>query len=251
MKFKKLITESIIDTLKISKQEKAILKTFNVVDDDKNTYESGTFNLTDGEKIIKVSDMTGVNDLDKLYSLYKYFRKYKDILFQDEMTGIDYGQLDIQDKNLLSALILKYFYDHYNETTLLKVSGGEWKLGVMFDLQDQLAEETYSIIIYLNSDTLPNVVLYSGIFKDNDKGIGWDLITHDDDFAIFNAKNIKRKGGQYDEVLDSGHIDIPSPKNLSNLEMEKYFKELFMYIEDIILEDMWIIEEYMEYKNNN
>jgi len=32
MKFKKLITESIIDTLKISKLEKAILKTFNVVD---------------------------------------------------------------------------------------------------------------------------------------------------------------------------------------------------------------------------
>jgi hypothetical protein len=250
MKFKNLITETIIDTLKLSKEEKAILKTFNIVDDDKNTYESGTFDLTDGEKIIKVSDMTGVNDLDKLYSLYKFFKKYKDILFKDEMGGIEYGVLDINDKDLLSALILKYFYDHFNETTLFKVYGGEWKLGAMFDLQDQIAEESYSIIIYLDSDTLPNVVLYSGIFKEIDKGIGWDLITHDDDLAIFNAEKIKKKA-KYDEVLDSGHIDIPSPKNFSNSEMEKYFKELFMHIEDIILDDMWIIEEYMEYKNNN
>jgi len=196
--------------------------------------------------------MTGVNDLDKLYSLYKFFEKYKDILFKDEMGGIEYGVLDINDKDLLSALILKYYYDHYNETTLLKVDGGEWKFGTMFDLQDQIAEETYSIIIYLNSDTLPNAVVYSGIFKDNEKGIGWDLITHDDDFAIYNAKNIKMKGGQYDEVLDGGHINIPTPKkNLSNPEMEKYFNELFIHIEDIILEDMWIIEGYMEYKNNN
>lgn len=250
MKFKNLITESIIDTLKLSKEEKAILKTFNIVDDDKNTYSTGTFDLTDGEKIIKVSDMTGVNDLDKLYSLYKFFTKYKDILFKDEMGSIEYGVLDINDKDLLSPLILKYFYDHYNETTLLKVHGGEWKLGVMFDLQDQIAEESYSIIIYLDSDTLPNVVMYSGIFKDNQKGIGWDLITHDDDFAIFNAQKIKKKA-KYDEVIDGGLINISPPKNLSNSEMEKYFNELFIHIEDIILEDMWVIEEYMEYKNNN
>ena len=69
MKFKNLITESIIDTLKLSKEEKAILKTFNIVDDDKKTFSTGTFDLTDGEKIMKVSDMTGIHDLDKIYSL--------------------------------------------------------------------------------------------------------------------------------------------------------------------------------------
>lgn len=250
MKFKNLITETIIDTLKLSKEEKGILKTFNVVDDDKHTYESRTLDLNDGEKLIKVSDMTGVNDLDKIYSLYKFFKKYKDILFKDEMGGIKYGVLDINDNDLISSLILKYFYDHYNETTLVKVPGGEWRVITMFGLQDQIAEETYSIIIYLDSDTLPNVVMYCGIFKDNDKGIGWDLLTHDDDFAIFNGHSIKHKG-KFDEVLDTGHINIPAPKNLSNSEMEKYFKQLFTKIEDIILEDMWVIEEYMEYKNNN
>ena len=80
MKFKKLITESVIDNLDISKQEKAILKTFNIVDDDKSTYSTKDFDLSDGEKMIKVSEMTGVNDLDKIYSLYKFFIKYKDIL---------------------------------------------------------------------------------------------------------------------------------------------------------------------------
>ena len=39
MKFKNLITESIIDTLKLSKEEKAILKTFNIVDDDKKPFQ--------------------------------------------------------------------------------------------------------------------------------------------------------------------------------------------------------------------
>jgi hypothetical protein len=250
MKFKNLLTESIIDTLKLSKEEKAILKTFNIVDDDKHTYSSGTFDLTDGEKILKVSDMTGMRDLDKLYTLYKFFKKYKDILFKDEMGEIQYGMLDVNDYEILDPLFLKYYYENFNDTTLLKVYGGEWKLGIMMDIEEQMSEEEYSIISYLVSDTLPQVTLFSGIFKGNQKGIGWDLISQDDDISVFIAEKIKKKG-RYEEVLGSGVIDLPTPKNLSKSEMDKYFKELFSNLADSILEHMWIIEEFMNYKTNN
>ena len=249
MKFKKLITESVIDNLDISKQEKAILKTFNIVDDDKSTYSTKEFDLSDGEKMIKVSEMTGVNDLDKIYSLYKFFIKYKDILFKDDVSNIEYGTLDINDKDMLSALLLKYFNDNFNGKMLFKVRDGEFKVGLMMNLQESLAEESYSIIGYFESDTLPHVIFYCGIFNDTGKGIGWDIITHDDDFAEFNAKQIL-ESGKYEEVIDSGYMNIPTFKNLSNESLNKYFSQLFVNMEDSVLEVMWVIEQYMEWVQN-
>jgi hypothetical protein len=250
MKFKKLITESVIDNLDISKQEKAILKTFNIVDDDKNTYSKIELDLSDGEKMVKVSEMTGVNDLDKIYSLYKFFIKYKDLLFKDNISNIEYGTLDINDKDMLSTLLLKYFNDNFNGKTIFKVRDGEFKVGLMFDLQEQIAEETYSIIGYFESNnTLPNVVFYCGIFNDTGKGMSWDFITHDEELGEFNAKHILKKG-KYEEVIDSGYINIPTFKNLSNESLNEYFSRLFNSIEDSVLEDMWVIEEYMEWINN-
>lgn len=250
MKFKKLITESVIDNLDISNQEKAILKTFNIVDDDKSTYSTKEFDLSDGEKMIKVSEMTGVNDLDKIYSLYKFFIKYKDILFKDEVSNIEYGTLDINDKDMLSALLLKYFNDNFNGKILFKVRDGEFKVGLMMNLQESLAEESYSIIGYFESNTLPNAIFYCGIFKDTGIGIGWDFITHDDDFAEFNAKQILKRGEHYEEVINSGYMNIPTFKNLSNESLNKYFTQLFANIQDTVLEDMWVLEEYMEWVQN-
>ena len=143
-----------------------------------------------------------------------------------------------------------YYYENFKDTTLLKVYGGEWKLTIMMDIEEQMSEEDYSIISYLDSNTLPQVILFSGIFKGNQKGIGWDLIAQDEDLSVFIAEKIKKKG-KYEEVLGSGVIDIPTPKNLSKSEMDKYFKELFSNLEDSILEYMWIIEEFMNYKTNN
>lgn len=249
MKFKKLITESVIDNLDITKQEKAILKTFNIVDDDKSTYSTKEFDLSDGEKMIKVSEMTGVNDLDKIYSLYKFFIKYKDILFKDDVSNIEYGTLDINDKDMLSALLLKYFNDNFNGKMLFKVRDGEFKVGLMMNLQESLAEESYAITGYFESDTLPHVIFYCGLFNDTGKGIGWDFITHDDDFGEFNAKKILLKG-EYNEILDSGYMNIPMFKNLSNESLNKYFSQLFDNMEDSVLEVMWVIEEYMEWVQN-
>ena len=250
MKFKKLITESVIDNLDISKQEKAILKTFNIVDDDKSTYSTKDFDLSDGEKMIKVSEMTGVNDLDKIYSLYKFFIKYKDILFKDDVSNIEYGTLDINDKDMLSALLLKYFNDNFNGKMLFKVRDGEFKVGLMMNLQESLAEESYSIIGYFESNTLPHAIFYCGIFNDTGKGIGWDFITHDDDFAEFNAKKITGIG-EYEEIIDSGYMNIPTFKNLSNESLNKYFSQLFTNMEDSVLEVMWVIDQYMEWVQNN
>ena len=166
------------------------------------------------------------------------------------MGEIQYGMLDVNDYEILDPLFLKYYYENFNDTTLLKVYGGEWKLGIMMDIEEQMSEEEYSIISYLVSDTLPQVTLFSGIFKGNQKGIGWDLISQDDDISVFIAEKIKKKG-RYEEVLGSGVIDLPTPKNLSKSEMDKYFKELFSNLADSILEHMWIIEEFMNYKTNN
>jgi hypothetical protein len=249
MKFKKLITESVIDNLDISKQERAILKTFNIVDDDKNTYSKIELDLSDGEKMIKVSEMTGVNDLDKIYSLYKFFIKYKDILFKDDVSNIEYGTLDINDKDMLSALLLKYFNDNFNGKILFKVRDGEFKVGLMMDLSESLAEESYSIIGEFESNTLPHVIFYCGVFNDTGNGIGWDFIAHDEELGEFNAKHILKKG-KYEEVIDSGYINIPTFKNLSNESLNEYFSRLFDNMEDSVLELMWVIEEYMEWVQN-
>jgi hypothetical protein len=249
MKFKKLITESVIDNLEISKLEKAILKTFNIVDDDKNIYSTTDLDLSDGEKMIKVSEMTGVNDLDKIYSLYKFFIKYRDILFKDDVSNIEYGTLDINDKDMLSALLLKYFNDNFNGKILFKFRDGVFKVELQMNLQESLAEELYSIIGYFESNTLPHVIFYCGVFKDTEKGIGWDFITHDDDLAEFNAKQILKRG-EYEEVIDSGYMNIPTFKNLTNESLNKYFSQLFVNIEDSVLENLWVIEEYMEWIKN-
>ena len=78
MKFKNILTEAMIDTLDISKLDRGILKTIHKFINEKGVYINSTdgkkteWDLSDGEKLLKVSNALGYNDYDHLYKLYKY-----------------------------------------------------------------------------------------------------------------------------------------------------------------------------------
>ena len=81
-----ILTEAVIDNLNLSKIDRAILKSFHLLRSEKNYSRSGAeFNLTVADKILKVDEMLNTGDYQKLYSVYKFYEKYGNFLFNNHL----------------------------------------------------------------------------------------------------------------------------------------------------------------------
>ena len=69
MKFKNILTESIIDDMDIPKLDKVVLKVFNIIKDDKFYYPGQTkaWEMTEGQRLVKASEMLKIGDYDYLF----------------------------------------------------------------------------------------------------------------------------------------------------------------------------------------
>jgi hypothetical protein len=247
LNFNKIITESVIDELKIDKVDKGILKLMNsYIKNIDNEYE-----VISG--LIKISEHISYYDYDKLYSLYKFYKKYSKILFgelteYENSTSLNYSK----DNTVIMGMLFNYYWDNYGGKTFF-IDGLEWEYTLpMGSVEESIIEDAESIEIRLLGDeTIPIVSIFVSLLEGN-RGIGFDMISMDDGLAAYNAKYIKNKG-TYEEILDTGYIlGLKRPKDLKTNTLKEYFEELVDYIQmDIIGENQWIIEHYIEWASNN
>ena len=253
--FKNILTESIIDNLSIVPIDKGILKTYHLIKNKKGNYGSTTWDLSDGERIYEVSKLLAINDYDKLLRLLKFYNKYSTVLFEDIDEGDLYPPLDfLQDETEISAVLSMYYYDNYvgkNMSCFPSPSLGSdlcWYFDIMGgSIMESIIEEATSIELYLNDvqHDGPNVVTFLNHFSPDGRELGFDVITFDDDFLEYN----REVNGANDEVIRSGYISIPPPKDLKNETLKKYFDTLFKKINDFLKENVNdVIERYLEYK---
>jgi hypothetical protein len=253
LNFKNILTESVIDGLNLNKFDKGVLKIYNNISKEESMQKT-TDDYNDAFTIVKTSEMLSYYDYDKLLKLYKFYKKYKNILFMDSPSEED---LNIKvkypkDSRIVDNLLLKYYYDNYIDKPF-EVGNFTWEFNIpMGSYEEAILEESDAIEVRLLGDeTVPIVSIFVGL-TENKKGIGYDMISMDDGLSEYNAKYIVKKG-KYEEIIGTGYImGLHQPKDLKESTIKNYFEELIDNIKiDIIAENQWKIEEYMEWVSEN
>ena len=228
--FKNILTESIVDDLNISKLDKVALKVFNVIKDDKFYYPGQTkaWDMSDGQRIVKASEMLKIGDYDYLYSIYDFYNTHGHVLFQDIPKEIPKKILPFNSdyEHILGAKLLQYYYDNYNGKIIFSNETGDFECGVVSnDINEAIMEEMYSVEIR-------NYRVHASIFvnmfpntKEPNK-LGCDYMSMDDDLSEFIPIYRETDENDYEEIVDSKYFDIDFPKDMSDVSLKKYFDDI-------------------------
>jgi len=261
MKFKNILTEAIIDTLDISKLDRGILKTIHKFINEKGFYYSrdGTKNewdLSDGEKLLKISKALGYDDYDHLFKLYKFYLKNSDVLFgelpsTDTETTIEL----IKDYELLRPILLQYMYDNYIGKEY-DVDGITWKVDTpMGDISEALTEYATAVELFTWGRDVPTVVGYCSFIPSKamfEKGqLGFDILSMDDGLSDYNGTYARKNKHRHEEILSTGSLGgIKYPINLKEETLKKYFDDLFnTFVGEELPYPTEIILDYMDHIN--
>jgi len=258
MKFKNILTEAIIDNLDISKLDKGILKSIHKFRDEKGYWQNrkgevvNTWDLSDGEKLLKVANTLGYDDYDHLYKLYKYYLKYQNVLFDDLPSVELEDDITSEDMDLLRPILLQFYYDNYVGQTF-DIDGITWRVDTpMGNLKDAMAEDATSMELFSEGDTTPFAVVYCQFVGPNvlDRGNGFDVISHDDGLSQYNGQY---ETHNYDETLANGYIDsVDFPEDLKKETLKIYFDKLIGGVIELALEPATeIILDYMDHVRVN
>jgi hypothetical protein len=227
--FKNILTESIVDDLNISKLDKVTLKVFNVIKDDKFYYPGQTkaWDMSDGQRIVKASEMLKIGDYDYLYSIYDFYNTHGHVLFQDIPKEIPKKTLPFNSEyeHILGAKLLQYYYDNYNGKIIFSNETGDFECGVVSnDINEAIMEEMYSVEIR-------NYRVHTSIFvnmfpntKEPNK-LGSDYMSMDDELSEF-IPIYRDDEEDYEEIVDTKYFDIDFPKDMSDVSLKKYFDDI-------------------------
>lgn len=248
LKLKNILTESIIDGLNIGKFEKGVLKMIHSAKSEYDIDKSG-FSSGDAELISYISETLSFYDYGKLIQIYKFYKKYSDILFTDSKfeeeinNEIKYPE----DEKIVNFILLLYYYKNYN-SQVLNTGKSQWKFTVTSGMiEEALSEEMFTMELWLMGDENPSVTIFCNLLPD-EKGLGCDMISFDDGFQQYNAESIKGYG-DYDEVIGGEYIQgIVKPTDLKEETLKRYFDKIIEKIKtDIIQTNQWKIDEYINY----
>jgi hypothetical protein len=249
LNFKNILTESVIDDLNFSKLDKVTLKVFNIIKDDKFYYPDKVkaWDMTDGQRIIKASEMLKIGDYNYLYSMYDFYNTYGHVLFQDIPNEIPKKTLPFNSdyEHILGAKLLQYYYDNYNGKIIFSNETGEYVCGVISgDINEATMEEMYTVEI--GNYTL-NTSIFVNMFpsKREPNKLGCDFLSMNDELSEFIPiyKGIDTE--DYIEEIDTKYFDIDFPKDMSDISLKKYFDDIHKsVIEEMILPYNDLMLEY-------
>ena len=252
--FKNILTESIVDDLNISKLDKVALKVFNIIKDDKFYYPNQTkaWDMSDGQRITKASEMLKISDYNYLYSIYDFFNTYGHVLFQDIPKEIPKKTLPFNSdyEHILGAKLLQYYYDNYNGKIIFSNETGDFECGVISnDINEAIMEEMYSVEI---RNYRVHASIFVNIFpntKEPNK-LGSDYLSMDDNLSDFIPIYRETDENDYEEIVDSKYFDIDFPKDMSDVTLKKYFDDIIKSVirEMIIPNNDLMLEYFNDYE---
>jgi hypothetical protein len=245
LKLKNILTESIIDGLNMGKFEKGVLKMIHSVQSEYGIDKSG-FSSGDAELISYISETISFYDYGKLIQIYKFYKKYSDILFTDSKfeeelnNEIKYPE----DEKMVKFILLLFYYKNYSDQ-VLNTDRSQWKFTVTSGMiEESLSEEMFNMELWLMGDESPSVTIFCDLLPD-EKGLLCDMITFDDDFATYNAEI--KGSGTYEEVLGSVYLNIEKPKDLKEETLKLYFENIIKKVKtELIEKNNWKIESFIE-----
>jgi hypothetical protein len=234
LNFKNILTESIVDDLNISKIDKVALKVFNVIKDDKFYYPNNIkpYEMTDGQRIVKASEMLKIGDYDYLYSIYDFYMTHGDVLFQDIPNEIPKKNIPFNSEyeHILGAKLLQYYYKNYNNKTIYSNETGDFVCGVVSeDINEATMEEMYTVEIRNNR---VSTSIFVNMFpnKREPNKLGCDYISMNDNLTEFIPIYRELGGTHYSETVDSKYFDIDFPKDMNDGTLKKYFDDIIKVV---------------------
>ena len=248
--FKNILTESIVDDLNISKLDKVALKVFNIIKDDKFYYpnQNKAWDMSDGQRITKASEMLKISDYNYLYSIYDFFNTYGHVLFQDIPKEIPKKTLPFNSdyEHILGAKLLQYYYDNYNGKIIFSNETGDFECGVISnDINEAIMEEMYSVEI---RNYRVHASIFVNIFpntKEPNK-LGSDYLSMDDNLSDFIPIYRETDENDYEEIVDSKYFDIDFPKDMSDVTLKKYFDDIIKsVIREMIIPNNDLMVDYI------
>tara|TARA_B110000211_G_scaffold195998_1_gene224876 strand:- start:114 stop:938 length:825 start_codon:yes stop_codon:yes gene_type:complete len=251
MKFKNILTESMIDTLPMSKLYKAILKTFHKLGDD-----------VDDKSFIEISDKFAV-DLHLIFQLYLTYTKYSDILFSEEGMVIVPTYDTSKYDGLTNRVLTEYIYKNYNGKEIYNVDGITGTIEFMEDLETSIGEEMFAQLDffmpltgeYHNEEdgyTTKEVSVYGQIYLNRDIGdngkYGYTFINHShESFGEWAKKILKNK---YVDEVDNGYVKdtaLPPLKNYSTEEVKRFCDQWVNITKRILIKQVPLLMRYKEH----
>ena len=258
MKFNNIITEAMVDDLKIHKMYKSILKKMNEED------------IQEAEELSKLSKEVGA-PLHIVFSLYQTYLKYKDILFSEQGIEIvkEYDVFAKENEKITRRVLLEYIEKNYINKTIFN-SDGITGLVEFWEDVDTMVEEGMGPAVYVSmpvngeyTDSRDGAtfsgddVNFGGSLTCNiipwstakgDQRMGYDFITHSEETFVDWQDNVV-KNGNYDTV-DTGYIKLsalPKPKNYSDEEIKRYVDRWIMIQQRIIKKSVPLLLSYKDY----
>ena len=250
LNFKNILTESIVDDLNISKIDKVALKVFNIIKDDKFYYPGQTkaWNMTDGQRIVKASEMLKIGDYDYLYSIYDFFMTYGDVLFQDIPKEIPKKTLPFNSDydHILGTKLLQYYYDNYNGKIIVSNETGDFVCGVVSeDINEAIMEEMYSVEIR-NYRVSTSIFVNMFPNKKEPNKLGSDYLSMSDELSEFIPIYRETDEEDYEEIVDTKYFDIDFPKDMSDGSLKKYFDDIIKsVIKEMIIPNNDLMVDYI------
>jgi len=259
MKFNNILSEALIDDLKIRKIEKAVLRKFN------------DENVSSSEEVYDISKEYGM-PLHVSMSLYYTYLKYKDFLFNEE--GIDivkeYDVFSKENIKITSKIILEYIEKNYLGKTIYN-SDGITGLVEFWEPIDVMVKEginpNIQVTMPVNGEYISSkgktYSSYESTFNgslgcnitpwttnEGEQKMGYDFIAYwesEETFADWQQNVVKN--GKYDDVLN-GYLNmktIGKPKNYSDDEIKRYCDRWVMIQQRIIKKATPILLSYKDY----
>lgn len=230
LNFKNILTESIIDDMDIPKLDKVALKVFNIIKDDKFYYpgQDKAWDMTEGQRLVKASEMLKIGDYDYLYSIYDFYNKYGDILFKDVPKEIPKKKVPFSSEydHILGAKLLKYYYNNYNNKVIVSNETGDFICGVVSDdINEAIMEEMYTVEI---RNTTIQISIFVNMFpnKKFPNKLGSDYISMNDNLSEFIPIYRDLDSIPYEETVDTKYFDMNFPKDMSDGALKKYFDDI-------------------------
>ena len=246
-----ILTEAVIDNLNLSKIDRAILKSFHLLRSEKNYSRSGAeFNLTVADKILKVDEMLNTGDYQKLYSVYKFYEKYGNFLFNDIPDLIEDIDINfVEDREVVESILYTFFYKNYRNKEIYNYRGNSWVVEAIMDPDEASLEEFFGLTITNHNEVYPPCAIYFDLLPNQKTNkIGGDFIIQDDEFAEFNGRVYK--DGRPDETINSDWIDFNYPKDLKDGTLRTYFDQLFNKIVNVVIKpNDYKFDEFLNYMN--
>ena len=257
MKFNNILSEALIDDLKIRKIERAVLRKFN------------DENVSSSEEVYDISKEYGM-PLHVGMSLYYTYLKYKDFLFNEE--GIDivkeYDVFSKENIDITNRVILEYIGKNYVGKTIYN-SDGITGVVEFWESVDVMVDEGMSPSVYVsmpvngeytdsdgrtfsghdvNFGGSVNCNIMPWTTNDGKQRMGYDFISFSEETFADWQENVK-KNGNYDIVV-TGYLNINTigrPKNYSEDEIKRYCDRWIMIQQRIIQKSAPLLLSYKDY----